>query len=123
MTVDQLEKIFQIISTGSSSIKQLVLCDIADIHQINPETFAIGVNKLEFFDFATVEDNVFTEDQTKEMFKVMRQGTCFKMFGTTTNPMSLEWMDVNTFQGNTQPGRSKDGFGSNAFEFGYFQEI
>jgi hypothetical protein len=36
MTVDRLEQIFHIISTGSSSIKQMNLFGIADIHEINP---------------------------------------------------------------------------------------
>ena len=93
MTVDQLEQIFHTISTGSSAIKQLGLCDIDDIHEINPETLALGINKLENFGFANVGDNVFTEDQTKEIFKVMSQGTCLKMLGTTSNLMPLEWMD------------------------------
>ena len=93
MTVDQLEQIFHTISIGSSTIKQLGLCDIDDIHEINPETLALGINKLENFGFAFVGDNVFTEDQTKEIFKVMSQGTCLKMLGTTSNLMPLEWMD------------------------------
>ena len=93
MTVDQLEQIFHIISTGSSSIKQLNLFGIDDVHEINPETLAMGINKLEGFDFANVGENAFTENQTKEMFEVMSQGTSLKKLGTASEPMAVEWMD------------------------------
>ena len=45
---------------------------------MNPETFAKGINKLVFFDFKSVGREVFTEGQTKAIFKVMSQGTNLK---------------------------------------------
>ena len=58
---------------------------ISDISQINPETLAMGINKLDVFDFEKLEGDGFTEDQTKAMFKVMNKGTNLKMLGTTSN--------------------------------------
>ena len=97
VTVDQLSKIFETIPDTSSAIEHLSLGDNLVIHKVNPELLAKGINNLKYFDFGHLDSANITETQTKEIFKVMSQGTKLITLGIPTHPMQLAWIDhINT---------------------------
>ena len=97
VTVDHLSKIFETIPDSTSALEHLSLGDNSGISRVNPELLAKGVNNLKYFDFVNFDSGKFSETKTKEIFKVMSQGTKLKMLGIPSNNMQLEWIDhINT---------------------------
>ena len=97
MTVDHLSKIFETIPDSTSALEHLSLGDNSGISRVNPELLAKGVNNLKYFDFVNFDSGKFSQTKTKEIFKMISQGTKLKMLGIPSNNMQLEWIDhINT---------------------------
>jgi len=88
---DQLEEIFSVISEGGQVIKSLNIEVDDDLQDINSENLARAVNKLNSFDFGSLDD--LSESQTQEVFKIMSEKTNLKMLGTPWCQLALECME------------------------------
>ena len=60
------------------------------LNDINSENLARAVNKMNCFDFESLED--LSESQTQDVFKIMSEDT-LKMFGTPLCNLALECME------------------------------
>jgi len=72
---NQIEEIFHVILSGDSVMKNLSLIYVKNLVDVSPVVFARAVNRLES---VTFDRNMMSDDQTKEMFKVMSQETSLK---------------------------------------------
>jgi hypothetical protein len=78
--VTQLEEIFHaILDEDTTVIRFLDLDGIQILDEVDPNLFARAVNKLESFSF--VGNTALTQNQIKEVFKVMSKETNLRLFG------------------------------------------